>query len=137
MNQISLKTEQISFQVSVKAGTKVIPNPNHTRQILNQTSPKFSYFAGEVLPFLQSKGTFALAPVGPTLLFPQDFTSGQFLNCGYVRGSLEERSLGIANLLPFPAPASSLHHLSTQTVMAGGATRCQGEDFYFTSQSQV
>ena len=84
-----------------------------TRHILNQASPKVSRSVGEVLPFLQSKGTFALASTRPELLPPQDFFSGQFLNCGYGRSPQEQRSLLDSKPLPFRAPDFCLHHPST------------------------
>ena len=110
VNQISPKTEQILFHEPRRAQWKrepksVLPDPNHTRQILNQASPKVSWSVGEVLPFLRSKGTFALASMEPELLSPQDFISGQFLNCGYGRSSLERRSLLDSKPAAFPSPS--------------------------------
>lgn len=43
--------------------------------------------------------------MGPELLSPQDFLFGQFLNCGYGRRSLEERSLLDSKPAAFPSPS--------------------------------
>lgn len=65
-NQISLKnwTDLVSGAggSSGKVGTKVdTSRPKWHEQILNQASPEFPWSVGEVLLFLQSKGTLALA----------------------------------------------------------------------------
>lgn len=63
------------------------------------------YFVGEVLCFLQSKRTFAFVSMGPELLSPQDFISGQFSNSGYGSSSLDQRSLLDTKPAAFPSPS--------------------------------